>query len=113
MKGNITVMDENLRRYLDHRFGSLEKRLDEIEAKLDMHGDRILSCEKDISYLSHYVHDDKSETRDRKAECAELMDAKDKASATRQRAWALAGIVSALTALATTIGGALVKMIVN
>lgn len=48
-------MDDALREYLDHRFSTIDRRLDEIDAKIDSHAERMTSVEKDCTYIGERV----------------------------------------------------------
>lgn len=99
-------MDNGLRDYLDVRFCALDKRLtlmqsaiDELSTKMDVHGDRILSCEKDISHLTEYVHTDRKDAKERRDDCLEIMDKKDLAMADKIKYWVAISILGGVASM--------------
>lgn len=99
-------MDENLKDYLEVRFCSIDKRLtimqsaiDELGTKIDIHGDRILSSEKDITHLAGFIREDKIETKERRDDCLRIMDKKDEATVGKMKYWAAMGLLGGVFSL--------------
>lgn len=99
-------MDDNLRDYLDVRFCSIDKRLqmmqsaiDELGVKIDVHGDRIVSCEKDIGHLSEYVHTDRHDAKERREDCLNIMDKKDMAIVDKIKYWVAISILGGVASM--------------
>lgn len=105
-------MDENLKDYLDVRFCGITKQLqimqssiDEMGTKLDHHGDRITSAEKDVSYLADYTREDKIDTKHRREACEKIMDQKDQAVKDNIKLWVYGGIGAAIMSVLSLVLG--------
>lgn len=99
-------MDDGLRDYLDVRFCSIDKRLqlmqsaiDELNVKIDIHGDRLVAAERDITHLSEYVHTDRRDAKERREDCLSIMDKKDAAIVDKIKYWVAISILGGVASL--------------
>ena len=110
-------MDENLKDYLEVRFCSIDKRLtimqsaiDELGTKIDIHGDRILSSEKDVDHLAGFIRDDKIETKERREDCLRIMDKKDETAIGKIKYWTAMGLLGGVFSVLGFVATLLVRM---
>ena len=104
------MIDDGLRAYLDARFvaiaeqlNDIRKTFDEMSTKLDCHGDRLTSIERDLSYVQDEIDTERKASKERLLECEKKMDTKDSAAIGKIKYWIVAACLVALASISSYI----------